>query len=44
MCENIILDIIYDDIEIEKYNNKHIFKVKYNSKYALANEKGEIIS
>lgn len=42
--ENILLDLIYDDVEIEKYDNKYIFKVKYSNKYALFNEKGEIIS
>ena len=42
--KNVLLDFIYDDVEIEKYNDTYIFKVKYNNKYALLNVNGEIIS
>ena len=37
---NVILDIIYDMVEIAKFDNKYTFSVKSNNKYALFNEEG----
>lgn len=42
--ENIILDFIYEDIDIEKFYGNYIFRVYFNDKYALFNEKGERIA
>ena len=41
---NVILDIIYDMVEIAKFDNKYTFRVKYNDKYALYNEQGKRIA
>lgn len=42
--ENIILDFIYDNVTVEKRNNKYIFKAELDNKSALFNEKGERIA
>lgn len=41
--ENIILDFLYDYVEIEKLGNRYLFKTELNNKFALFNEAGERI-